>query len=143
HAFAALAPLAAPRPVPPGPGPRNRLGFVGSDSLGIAGRFFRRGILLRRCGPRGGFLRTRRSLRQKLGLARLPVGDFAGMRAARGAAVAVALDPGAQLNGDAAGGAARPYQLERRELLPGLIALDDGAGNEIAGHGGGVVPMAA
>ena len=79
HAFAALAPLAAPRPMSPGRGPPERLGFGGNDwlGLGVARRFFRDGIS-RRFGLRGGFLRARRFLRQKLGFARLLGAQFRG-----------------------------------------------------------------
>src|ERR1700688_2750699 len=125
--------------MPPRRGPGERLSFSGIDRLwlGIARGFFRDGIL-RRLGLRRGLLRACLLLRQKFGVARLPVRDLASVCLAFGDAIAEPFDPGAHLNGDAAGDTSGPHQLERRELPPVLIAFDDGAGDESAGHGGGV-----
>src|SRR5262249_13195500 len=77
------------------------------------------------------------------GLTRRKTRKLACLRFALGHAFAEAPDAVSHLHGDPAGNAAGPHQLERRELPPGLIAVDDGAGEQIAGHGGGVEPLPA
>src|SRR5205807_1661437 len=57
--------------------------------------------------------------------------------------VAQPLDPVIGLHCGAAHNAARPNELERTELPPGLVVLENGAGDEVAGHGRGVEPVAA
>src|SRR5580704_13325657 len=58
-------------------------------------------------------------------------------------AVARSFDPDPHLRGDTPKDAAGPDQLKGRELPPRVITGDNSAGNEVAGHGGGVQAVAA
>src|SRR3954454_23442644 len=48
-----------------------------------------------------------------------------------------------QMAGDAAGGASRPDQFERREQFPAFLAPQNAARDDLPGHCRGVQPMAA
>ena len=69
--------------------------------------------------------------------------EFRSPRPALGHGRAQAFRPIIGLRHRAADDSAGPNELERRELPPGLIAVDDGAGDEVAGHRRGVEAVAA
>src|SRR5262249_45225349 len=74
---------------------------------------------------------------------RLPVRQFARLGAPLVDGGAQAFDPDADLPGCPADYATGPDQFERRKLPPGLIAIDDGARDEIAAHRRGIETMPA
>src|SRR5262249_6318831 len=74
---------------------------------------------------------------------RLPVRQFARLGASLFDGGAQAFDPDADLPRCPADYATGPDQFERRKQPPGLIAIDDGAGDEIAAHRRGIETMAA
>ena len=96
-------------------------------------------------GRRGGLVPACR-LASASRASRTPLPDpgafaVAGQRAGRGG---IAPPPHAdQMAGDAAGGAARPDQFERRKQPPALVAPQDAARDHLPRHRRGIQPMAA
>src|SRR5689334_23826594 len=74
---------------------------------------------------------------------RLPVRQFARLGAALFDGGAQPFDPDADLPRRPADDATGPDQFERRKLAPGLIAVDDGARDEIAAHRRGIETVPA